>query len=226
MLAIGTGAAGLCVVSGMVTIVVALGNGEVTNPLSTATNGGPLPTTGSARHGASLHGTDLVAGATIASYRGPGAAHPARIRIKAPDTWGIYWSFSCPPGRSGDFAVEDTSNGTPGQLKIHDVGKRGQGLWWNIREPGYHVLLIISDCPWRAQVVLPTRASEPLRHSHRHHPTSTPGPKNTHTPGPRHTQTPTPTPTPTPRHTHTPGPRHTQTPAPRPTLAPQARPAA
>jgi len=223
-LAIGTGAAGLCVVFGMVSLVVALGNGEVVDPLSTATNGAPLPVATSARHEAGPSGTGLVAGAAIASYRGPGAVRPARIRINVPDTWGIYWSFICPAGRQGDFAVKDTSNGTPGQLNIHDMGQRGQGLWWNIREPGYHILLIISDCSWRAQVVLPARVNEPPGHSHQapngHHPT--PGPKHspTPTPGPRHS----PTPTPRPRHSSTPapGPQHSPSPGPRPAPTPRS----
>jgi len=74
-----------------------------------------------------------MAGATVAHYSGSGTIHPVTIRIDEAGTWGISWTFSCPAGRPGNFAVEDNSNRTPGKLAIDTSGKGGQGIWWDIR---------------------------------------------------------------------------------------------
>jgi hypothetical protein len=224
-LALGACVAAVGTVVAMVAAVVALGEGEMANPLSTANSGAGLPSVTSQDPG-SGH-IVLAAGVTVHRYKGPGAAHPRRLQISVPGTWGIYWSFNCPAGRQGTFAVKDTSGHSPGKLQVSASGKTGQGHWWNIPQPGYHDLLVISDCAWTARVVLPL-VTHPSRqgHSHGHGGTHTPGPGHTPTTPPRPSPTPTPTPSPTPspspsphrspspgpRHTHTPRPGHTPTP--------------
>ena len=219
ILVIGGGFAALATVLGMVAAMVALGEGELTDPFSAAGSGGVLPNIQSlSSHGPGSLSGGLTAGKTIHNYAGSGASRPRKIPIKVSGAWGIRWSFSCPAGRQGTFAMVDTSSKTKG---IHASGNQGQGLWRGSPDPGYHELLITSSCSWSADVVLPAPVLAPASHSHRpssgptHSPSTTPRPPPSHPPTPSPTPSPSPSPSPTPRHTHTPGPRHTHTPPPR-----------
>jgi len=230
-LALGGCVAALGTVVGMVAAVVALGDGEMANPLSAANSGGfdsglyPL----TSQHAGS-GGFVLAAGVTLHRYSGPGATRPRLLRIRVPGPWGMYWSFSCPAGRQGTFAVEDASGHSPGDLKVRTSGRTGQGHWWNIPEPGYRDLLVISDCAWTARVVLPIVAHHPsgLGHRRKHgraptpEPKRTPGRTPTTSPRPTPTRNPTPSPSPSPHHSTSPGPRHTRTPRPKHTPIPHS----
>jgi len=222
ILVIGGSAAAVGTAVGMVAAVVALGEGEIRDPLS-AVSSGVLPGIGSlTSHGAGSLSTGL-AGNTIHKYHGKGGERPRIVSFSVSGAWQVRWSFRCRAGRQGSFVLTDTSGHAHG---IHTSGNRGSGLWPRSGKPGYHKLAITSNCQWSAYVVLraPVHAtvshSARPSHSPRHSPSRSPRPTPSSSPPPTPTPTPSPSPsaspspTPNPRHSHSPRPRHTHTPPP------------
>ena len=211
VVALGTGVFALGTVLAMVVAVVALGNSELTNPLSAAGRGLPAGISRANGHRGGS-GVLLVAGKTLAHYSGHGAGRPAPLPIKVPGgTWGIYWSYRCPAGQQGTFALEEAGSHGSGKPNVDTSGRRGQGVWWDTSKPGHLDLLVVSDCPWQARVVLPLRTRDTGDHTgshgrrHHHAGTHTPRPRHTPTPAPRPTHAPHPSPSPTARRQHAAG---------------------
>ena len=223
MLALGAAAVALGTVLGMVAIVVTLGNGEIASPLSSAGVGGVIA--GVATSTSPHQRPSAVSGiTTIASYHG---THARRISIPVTGKWGISWSFTCPAGTRGNFALEDTTSTAPDKLSVRVSGKASShGSWWGTSKPGRHSLLVTSTCPWSASLLAPVGAKS----HHTSGPTPTQAPTRTpsSSPSPAPTSSsPSPSPTPTssspspsPSPRHSPNPHHTHTPPPKQSPAP------
>jgi hypothetical protein len=134
--AIGTIVGGLCVVLATMALVVEFGS---------RSPGPPKPTIGR----------------TLATYSGPGAQPPRPIPIPRAGTYGIAWSFSCRPGQSGAFTVEDRSDPATSKADIAASGTSGKGTWWDRRTRTVRTLYVIADCSWKARVVRPATAGAP-----------------------------------------------------------------
>ena len=153
-MAAGSALAGLGLVVGLLTLVVAMGDGPPGPDRSqTVANSGRTGPPPYARRGPA--GARPLPGATLASYGGTGSAKPVPIRVLGPAPWGLPWSYSCPAGRSGFFTVR-VGAGASGRLITDTSGSRGRGVAWIVRAPGDHKIVVTASCPWTARVVRPS----------------------------------------------------------------------
>ncbi len=125
----GAVAAGLCLVVGMVTLVVALGDHGKAGQNRTGVAGRTRPGTrppgsqrtqpphGGAGPGSRARGADrgprlssrpFSRGKQLAFYHGSGSAEPGPLHVPAPGAWGLYWQYRCPGGRPGEFILGET----------------------------------------------------------------------------------------------------------------------
>jgi hypothetical protein len=146
LLAAGGAATGLCLVLGLVTFVITMGPGPHATPdasaRATASPGGG--------------GTKGNGGGHSLMLKGNGGAGQVKTQpITVPARWGLHWSFRCPDGHPGAFAVHDAGPNPADHVAITASGESGEGTWWDLRGPGVHVLRITAGCPWRARIVLP-----------------------------------------------------------------------
>ena len=134
--AIGTIVGGLCVVLATMALVVEFGSRPPGPP-------------------------KLTIGRTLGTYSGPGAQPPRPIRIPRSGLYGIAWSFSCRPGQSGAFAVEDHSDPAVSKADITATGTSSKATWWDRRARTVRTLYVIADCSWKARVVRPATTVAP-----------------------------------------------------------------
>lgn len=203
IMAAGGFVAGLCLVVGMVALVAAVGDTNLTTsgatggasmgrmtkqdgrggaggptdvPRSGSTSPAPQPTPspapkttppspsispapGSAARtardpGTVVGGGSFKGGRVVAAYAGTSSGEPGPFLIPRSGEWGIYWSYRCPPDRPGNFVMGETR--TTAMAVIVDV--TGSGSRATIRimhDAGLHSLVVISNCSWKLQVVLP-----------------------------------------------------------------------
>jgi len=167
-----TAAAGLGLVIGLLTLVVALGDRR-TGPNRSRTIANSSHTARPLlRQPPGPGGSALRAGAVLAAYRGAGSARSVKLRVRVPATWGLSWSYRCTATRNGSFTVRDGA-GSSGRLVVATSGPRGQGLSWVARDPGDHQLVVVSDCPWAVKVVRPAALSLGPQQDHSATPTRT-----------------------------------------------------
>lgn len=150
VIAVGTVSAGLCLVLAMVAIVVTMGDTSVSRTASTR----PLTPAPADRHPAKLPAHPRI-GATLATYRGTGSGQISAFQVSRPGDWGLAWRFNCAAGRRDQFAMTENANWTFTDMDISEAGRRGHGIWWETRDPGYHSLRVDTDCAWSVRVVLP-----------------------------------------------------------------------
>jgi cell division septation protein DedD len=199
MLALCAAAVALGTVLGMVAIVVELGNGEIAKPLNSAGGILPVPATTS-----TAPATD-AASTMVRHYHGPADTQGRTIKVKVAGSWRINWSFTCPAGKKGHFALKDT---TSNSVRKSRVEKTGQGTWSG---NGPHNLLVTSNCQWKASLLPHRRTSGP---THSPSPTQTPSTSPAPSPSPTSSPPPSPSPSPSPHHTPSPNPHHTHHPTP------------
>ncbi len=174
IIAVGTVAAGLCLVIGMVAMVAEAGAAKGTTaasshadrqpaPGSSSTGQAPPGKIGPVGHGAGTHRTsrptpEYPLGRTLASYRGAGSGERGRFMIPRPGVWGIAWQYRCQAGQPGSFALGQTNAGLGQAMDVYSNGQGGHGLFW-IRSAGQHSLVVISGCAWDLRVVEPKPAA-------------------------------------------------------------------
>jgi len=169
VIAVGSVAAGICLVLALTVLVVQLG---ATGVARTASNrpivasqsgdtkpslGGPVPTSSAST------GRRWIAGPAIASFRGTGPARRDLFAVSSPGAWGLSWSFSCSARRPGHFQLSARGTTTGHDVDLNVTGPTGRGIAWTIRDAGAHTLDVSSDCSWTARVVLPKTPGRPPR---------------------------------------------------------------
>jgi hypothetical protein len=155
LLTAGGAAAGMCLVVGLVTLMVALGAPHHQAPRAAGQFGGH---SGESR--ANGGGAGRKVGRTVAAVSGHGGRLGREIPVHEQTVWGLAWSFHCPPGRSGEFTVRDSDHAAGNRVDFTASGAHRAGLWW-VRARTFRVLHIVSGCPWHARVVLPAEAPHP-----------------------------------------------------------------
>ncbi len=176
----GAVAAGLCLVVGMVTLVVALGDhgkaGQNRTGVAGRTHAGSRPPgsqrtqpphsgagPGSRARGANrgprLSSRPFSPGKQLALYHGSGSAEPGPLHVPAPGAWGLYWQYRCPGGRPGEFILGETRTSASLAVTVRQAHRSGHGAYWVLADTGEHSLVIASNCAWRLRVFLPAKAS-------------------------------------------------------------------
>ncbi len=199
-------AAGLCAVLGTVTLVITMGAGH--EPASHAT----FQASGRSEQGAGGRSAEYAVGRTVSAWAGKGGRGGRLVPLDVPAaTWGLAWSFRCPPGQSGTFVLRRPGRASPGTVTQSVRRQRDAGIWWFVRDPGVHAVVVQSSCPWRARVVLPRPGSAGGSPTASPRPEHSPQPQHTHGPEPKHTHNPEPQHShgPEPKHTHSQEPKHT-----------------
>jgi hypothetical protein len=136
-------------------------------------------TTMDAPHGHGHPGDRVLVGRTLATYRGAGTVSRRHFQVSGPGNWGISWEFSCPAGQHGSFTIKTDDDDADGRERVSTSGSAGHGIYWYYSDPGSHLILVSSSCPWTVRVVLarpPDRhpgpssppASTTTGHGHRH----------------------------------------------------------
>lgn len=208
LIAAGSAAAGMCVVVALVTLVITLGAHARKLPLAAASASGRTRQD-------SGRGTGLTVGRTVATLTGNGGPDRHTVRVQARATWGLAWSFRCPPGRSGTFTVRADGPARTSRVTITASGRHERGMWWDFGDPGLRLLRVRSTCPWHASIVRPGASPTPSSsRSPRPSRSPSPGGKPSHSPQPWHSHSPEPKHSPQPRHSHSPKPKHTHSPGP------------
>jgi hypothetical protein len=112
-------------------------------------------------------GNRVLIGRTLAIYRGASPVSRRHFQITGTGNWGISWEFSCPAGQHGAFTITtDAASGSDGRERIGTSGSAGHGIYWHSSDPGHHLILITSSCPWTVRVVLARRpGGQPGRRS-------------------------------------------------------------
>jgi hypothetical protein len=171
-LACGVAAAGLCLILGMTALAITVGSPgpssdspddavaafrQVSNDGGSQPRVSRSPAGTSRAHHRARHGGPVVAtraGRTIA--RAHGATQPvhARFSVAGPGAWGLSWTFRCPAGRTGHLVIQEFSKKPGKQAEFDRSGRTGRGTIWLFRDPGYHSLIVTSNCPWAVRVVL------------------------------------------------------------------------
>lgn len=140
--AIGAITGGLCVVLAMIGLVVEFGSGR--------------PDAGKPAVGKTVH-----------TYTGSGTRRPRPIQVPRAGLYGVAWSFSCPPGRSGAFTMKDGGGRAASKAEVAASGPHGKGTWWERRDRPVRSLYVVADCSWKALVVRPATGGTPAPHSGR-----------------------------------------------------------
>lgn len=175
---VGAVSAGLCLVVGMVTLVVALG-GPV-HGRAAGGGRGPVGAVGPSRPGTRSAGShrnggrrgkpatrgparisprSFPIGRTIEQYTGFGTGEPGLFRVPAPGVWGLRWQYQCPSGEPADFVLGETRSSSRMAITVQRSARSGHGTYWVTDDTGPHSLVIASRCAWRLRVVLPSAAS-------------------------------------------------------------------
>lgn len=205
VMATGAATAGVCLVLALVALMATAGSARLagTHPgrqgASPSTVGPP---------------TLLRAGRTVGFQSGSGQRLPFRFRIDQYGQWGLAWSFRCPAGQRGEFAL--TVGGRDRDEHDENVdtsGTAGHEIVWHAPDQGDHQVMIVSSCPWTVRVVLPRAPGSPQANPTgrgKTPPGSQPSPSHPGSPRPS-TPHPTPSTTPHPHPSpHTPSPKPTR----------------
>ncbi len=100
-------------------------------------------------------GGPLVAGRTVASYDGSTTGQRGVFTIPRPGNWALAWSYTCPDGQPGTFAVSEVHTSVPNTVDVAQAGLGGRGVTWIAADPGHHSLLVITNCDWSVRIMLP-----------------------------------------------------------------------
>jgi hypothetical protein len=150
----GTGAAGLCLVVGSVTLVASVSEPPRSATLMPASRqsstGKPDPARGPGPRGAELSPAGVR---TVLTVTGRGSAISRRFTIGGTGTWQLRWAYrDCHAlGRTGGFVVASTGKVTSAVLSR--FGTSGHGFTWAYQDPGRQRLVISSECAWSIRVV-------------------------------------------------------------------------
>lgn len=170
---VGAIAAGLCLVVGMVTLVVALGGSKGGRPQAAGhTPAGPAgtgtrsassqrahPGSREVHRGARISSHSYRRGTTLRNYRGSGTGEPGLFQVPAPGTWGLSWQYRCPGGQRGSFLLGETRSSAAMAITVQRTARSGQGTYWVVGDTGPHSLVIESRCAWHLRVFLPAGTS-------------------------------------------------------------------
>ena len=116
--------------------------------------GAVLATTGVVvEFGSRHHDTHkLTIGETVHVYSGSGAGRTIPILIPRAGLYGVAWRFSCEPGASGVFRLEDGSEAGQGRTEVNRSGHRSNGIWREHSDRPVSSLYVIATCSWNARV--------------------------------------------------------------------------
>jgi hypothetical protein len=173
----GAVAAGLCLVIGMVTLVVALGGPS--HGRTAGSGRGPASATGRSRPGMRSKGSQRTGGRrgkpatgrarisprsfplgrTLRHYSGSGTGEPGLFQVPAPGVWGLIWQYRCPSGEPADFVLGETRSSSRMAITVQRSARSGHGAYWVTGDTGPHSLVIASRCAWQLRVVLPATVS-------------------------------------------------------------------
>jgi hypothetical protein len=172
IMTVGGVAAGLCLVVGLVTLVVATGGTSTPHAAGTQSAGGhrsgamvgpkprqsqqptSAPSAGAHHHNAWLSrgSRHLTPGPIIASFDNHGTAETPLFTIAEPGTWRLTWSYHCRAEQSADFVLGETRSSTRLAITINRKGTSEHGSYWVMNDAGQHSMVVVSGCSWRLQV--------------------------------------------------------------------------
>jgi hypothetical protein len=163
----GTWAAGLCLVTGAIAIVVSAASpGKVATTSEASSqhltagslrNGRPLAAVSgradpSASRPAPDHSRTAGQFRRIVRFTGHGDETTREFQIRSASRWQIQWAYTCPASlRTGLLVVEDADPGAVG-ASISEAGTAGSGATWLRASARDHRLVVISTCSWTLKV--------------------------------------------------------------------------
>src|ERR1022692_1790133 len=177
IMAAAAAAAGLCFVVGLVAIVAAAGGTTKASDAGSARSIGP-PSRGQGGPGLTPTATptpsapdqtghpparsrpgarQFTSGRTIDVFTGSGSGERGTFTVRKPGNWGLAWRFSCPRSQPGDFILGQTGSAPIRSVNVNVSGSSSHGLFWMTGDSGPHSVVVVSECSWIVQVVLPRR---------------------------------------------------------------------
>jgi hypothetical protein len=170
---VGAIAAGLCLVVGMVTLVVALGGsaggrqqaaghsppGQAGPGMRSSGSQRAHPGSQAAHRRARISPRSYRRGTMLRTYRGSGTGEPGLFQIPSPGVWGLSWQYECPGGQRGSFLLGETRSSAAMAITVQRKARSGHGTYWVVGDTGPHSLVIESRCAWRLHVFLPAGSS-------------------------------------------------------------------
>ncbi len=165
LVAAGIAAAGLCLVIGAVTLVVAVSGASRGDTVTPAAHQSPTLHSGR-RHPGRVHsgrgGTVSAQPVTGQSSRpvlllglaGHGSGSTRKFRVGGSGTWQLSWSYTGCRAAAGRAAFGVT-DGSPAGISLTESGPAGHGDTRVYGDPGWHRLSVRSGCAWTIRVTGP-----------------------------------------------------------------------
>jgi hypothetical protein len=94
----------------------------------------------------------LTIGETVHVYSGSGAGRTRPILIPRAGLYGAAWRFSCGPGGSGVFMLEDNSEAGRGRREVVRAGTSDHGIWRERKDRPVSSLYVVATCSWNVRV--------------------------------------------------------------------------